>query len=362
MSVFDDDLILEDAEVATLNNGNLVIVYEDENDSTSDPDIFFQIRDSAGGSVKPVTEVAFNDNINEQDPDIAALTGGGFVVVWQRTDDIKATIFDSSGNPVGTAKFNVNTATDGDQDLPNVTALADGGFLAVWRDSETDTMEAQRFDSGGSKIVDQFTVFDDTVDDDNERAVTLLDDGRVAFAFTIGSEVKVSIWDPRDDKINGTNGKDVIASRKDGATVKGKDGNDTLLGQNDKDKLKGDDGKDTLFGRKGNDTLTGGKDNDTFAFDTKLNKKKNVDKITDFKPNKDTIGLDKDIFSKIGKSLSKKQFEIGKEADDRKDRIIYDKKSGDLIYDKNGSKKGGATLFAELDKKLKLDHKDFDMI
>lgn len=80
------------------------------------------------------------------------------------------------------------------------------------------------------------------------------------------------------------------------------------------------------------------------------------------KVNKDTIQRDKDIFTGIGNSLSKKEFEIGTKADDKSDRIIYDDKSGKLYHDANGSKSGGKELFAKLDKNLKLDHNDFDMI
>jgi hypothetical protein len=37
------------------------------------------------------------------------------------------------------------------------------------------------------------------------------------------------------------------------------------------------------------------------------------------------------------------------EGPDRNDFIVYNKKNGDLDYDKNGDKKGGAILFAKLE-------------
>lgn len=173
-----------------------------------------------------------------------------------------------------------------------------------------------------------------------------------------------------NDHLIGTNKKDVIDAKGGNDTVKGRDGNDSLSGGKGKDRIDGGEGKDTLkggdkndvlAGGKHNDTLFGNKGNDTFVFHTKLHKKNNVDSIEDFKVNKDVILLDKDIFSKVGKDLGKKQFEIGKKADDGKDRIIYDKKSGNLFYDKDGKGGAGQVKFAALDKNLKLDHKDFNV-
>ena len=50
--------------------------------------------------------------------------------------------------------------------------------------------------------------------------------------------------------------------------------------------------------------------------------KKDADKLVDFKHGKDLIGLDGDVFARIGDKLGKGEFEIGKKADDGKDRVI----------------------------------------
>ena len=47
------------------------------------------------------------------------------------------------------------------------------------------------------------------------------------------------------------------------------------------------------------------------------------------------------------------------DAEDRKDRVIYDSASGELFYDANGSKKGGSLLVATLDDALALDASHF---
>ena len=152
-----------------------------------------------------------------------------------------------------------------------------------------------------------------------------------------------------------------LTGSKKADTLTGTGEEDTLNGRNGKDTLKGLAGNDVLDGGRHKDKLTGGDGADAFIFADKL-KNKWADTITDFEVNEDTIQLDKSVFKKIGNSLSKKEFEIGKKADDKNDRIIYDNKSGKLFHDANGDKSGKQKLFAILDKKLKLDHNDFDMI
>ena len=128
-----------------------------------------------------------------------------------------------------------------------------------------------------------------------------------------------------------------------------------------KDKLKGGDGDDTLRGGLGNDRLKGGADGDSFVFSTKLSEKKNVDKIADFSHKDDTILLDNAIFKKLKDEgeLKGKFFEIGN-ADDKNDYVLYNKETGALSYDRDGSKnKFKPVDFAQLDDHLKLKADDF---
>ena len=139
-------------------------------------------------------------------------------------------------------------------------------------------------------------------------------------------------------------------------------GDDVLKGFGDVDRFDGGTGDDRLYGGLGNDILVGGADKDAFVFDTKLNAKTNVDTINDFTVADDTIWLDRNIFAKagkVGKALPAKAFEKGTKADDKQDRIIYDKKTGDVFYDADGKKGDKQVLFAKLDEKLKLGADDF---
>jgi Ca2+-binding RTX toxin-like protein len=105
---------------------------------------------------------------------------------------------------------------------------------------------------------------------------------------------------------------------------------------------------------------TGVEDGEVFIADDKLNPNKAAD-FDDFEAKEDTIALSKAIFSKIAKkgALKKDAFWTGSKAHDKNDRVIYDKKAGDLYYDADGSGSRKAVKFADVDKNLKVAASDF---
>ena len=140
-----------------------------------------------------------------------------------------------------------------------------------------------------------------------------------------------------------------------------------IFGSDKNDTIKAREGEERLDGGLGKDKLTGKAGADEFVFSTRLGPT-NVDTITDFKPGQgDMIGLDSDIFRKIGAALTEKEFYAASgatKAHDRSDRIVYDTKSGKLFYDADGSKKGGhdAIHFATLSNKAAIDVGDFAIV
>jgi uncharacterized repeat protein (TIGR01451 family) len=148
------------------------------------------------------------------------------------------------------------------------------------------------------------------------------------------------------DIICGTRGKDVI----DG-TAKGEfaptEGGDIILGIKGNDVIDGMGGNDWLNGGRGNDKLAGGSGNDSLVFNTGL-KKRNADKLVDFKAGEDTIVLDSSIFKKLDPGALDPKFFAYNKAKDNNDFVVFDKENKTLIYDKNGSKNGGEKLFAKL--------------
>ena len=146
-------------------------------------------------------------------------------------------------------------------------------------------------------------------------------------------------------------------------------GNDVLRGTNGMDGFYAGPGNDVIYGRGGQDAITGGTGNDrlyggtgpdSFFFDAKLNARTNVDKIMDFKSVDDTLVLSRLIFKKLpAGGLAETAFHVGKKAVDADDRIIYDKKTGALYYDPDGTGSAAKVKFAVLANKTTITHDDF---
>ena len=103
---------------------------------------------------------------------------------------------------------------------------------------------------------------------------------------------------------------------------------------------------------------------DSFIFDDRLSKRAPLTRIEDFDVKADTLTLSKSIFRKITKKgdLSKSAFYTGSQAHDANDRIVYNKKTGILSYDVDGSGAKQAIEFAQVKKGMGLTYKDFFII
>nr|WP_274534483.1 Ig-like domain-containing protein [Methylobacterium sp. Leaf85] len=145
------------------------------------------------------------------------------------------------------------------------------------------------------------------------------------------------------------------------------------LGNSLDNTLIGNAANNRIDGLAGQDILTGGAGRDTFVFSTAL-RASNVDHITDFialspttSATHDTIALSQAVFAALtAGTLADAAFkDISATSGgivDRTDRILYDRDSGALFYDADGSGKTKAVQFATLDNKIVLTHDDFSII
>lgn len=160
-------------------------------------------------------------------PAIAALSGGGYVVVWTTfpndptidffdgdviapASDVRAQVYDASGNAVG-SEITVPTTTANGQLYPSVAGLQNGGFVVTWTSDLQDGTGSdgfgifgQLFNASGAAVGSEFAINTTTALDQLQSSVTVLNDGTFVVAWT--SEQAEDILDVRAQRYaeNGT--------------------------------------------------------------------------------------------------------------------------------------------------------------
>lgn len=171
----------------------------------------------------------------------------------------------------------------------------------------------------------------------------------------------------------GSNGGDLLSSKSDGINkaadlvrardgndkVFAKGGNDTLDGAGGKDKLHGGTGDDTLLGGIGRDKLWGDGGEDSFLF----REIDAVDVLKDFDPGADSILLSAAVFSELDAgTLLPEQFNDGSTPLDGDSRILFDKATGVISYDRDGDGSTAAIAFAKVATDLALTYDNFFVV
>ncbi|MBK4215823.1 hypothetical protein JJJ17_07795 [Paracoccus caeni] len=304
--VGDEFTLLEDvavADVGALTNGKFVVLWVDEAPRTG-PDqttyLYGQVfgEDGRAESTKFLINTTSAESLG--DPNVAALQGGGFVVVWnqwsQEPDD-RSKAFGQAFSEYGVhvdGNFLIDqtppSAPKGGNFSVEVTGTHDGGFFVSY--------ESTTIDERGSAIVGR--VYSGlTAEEASRGGPTLPTEGadlivgraRDEQLWGLGGDDTIFGAGGRDliwggsgaDRILGGIGNDAVRGGFDNDTIYGQGGDDRLFGEAGHDliaggggkdeifggigddRLSGDDGDDRLFGEAGNDTLAGGVGNDTLT-------------------------------------------------------------------------------------------------
>ncbi len=161
--------IFDSPSVVGLNNGEFIVAWIEINGA-----IKARRYTSAGLSMGAEFQLNTTTAGSRSNLDMAALKDGGFVATWtdgsQSGGDtsasaIRARRFDASITPQGD-DFLVNTTTLNFQQNPSVAALTDGGFIIAWFDQSAPigmtgplATRAQRYDATGARAGTEFLVY-----------------------------------------------------------------------------------------------------------------------------------------------------------------------------------------------------------
>ncbi len=197
------DSTQDGAEVAALAGGGYVTVWHSNGHDGSSWGVYGRMMDATGTPVGPEFLINTNTDSDQSQPDVAALTGGGFVVVWHTftgfdTDDsgygIAGQLYDSQGHTVG-GEFQINGIARDDQLYPQVLAAQDGGFIVAWNSANADgngtAVLGRRFDSHGvatEPYGNDFVINTYSAGDQSHPELALLERGFVAVWVSNGQD------------------------------------------------------------------------------------------------------------------------------------------------------------------------------
>jgi len=194
--------------IAAHTGGSFVVVWQGFGQEASGSAVFGQRYDAAGAPVGAEFQVNSSTTGNQRLAKVAALAGGGFVVVWASPfgdgDDygIFGRRFDANG--LAGPEFQVNTYTNGRQVLPAVATDGAGNFTVVWQSNGQEgasyEVYAQRYDVSGATQGNEFRVNTSTTGRQANASVAVDPSGSFVVA-----------WNTND----GANGYQVAAQRFD---------------------------------------------------------------------------------------------------------------------------------------------------
>lgn len=171
------------------------------------------------------------------------------------------------------------------------------------------------------------------------------------------AKISLTQYLSEEDDVNfGTSGNDIIYANGGNDTVSGGDGNDTIYGGIGDDILNGNAGNDSLFGGDDNDVLNGGTGAnilvggygaDKFILADYLTAPATTNTISDFLHGTDLLQVKTPVIGQTG-ALNADYFKLGTTAADANDFFIYDRPTGNLYFDADGSGVGAKVLIATL--------------
>jgi Ca2+-binding RTX toxin-like protein len=204
----------ENPALGKLNNGNIIVVWEDGDVGGGVDNIVGQLF-SPGGTKIGGEFTIDSSSSDTADPAVAALTDGRFIVVWEDMagdgsgSAIKGQVFTSGGVKSG-EEFTVNTSTTDDQKYPTVTALANGDAFVTWTDYDGATSDIysqvinlQSYVGDGSAETVHGGSLGDTLDGGAGADVLYGNGGNDVFA-------NVTLDDLDDDILDGGSGTDTL--------------------------------------------------------------------------------------------------------------------------------------------------------
>jgi flagellin-like hook-associated protein FlgL len=187
------------AQISSLPDGGFLAMFGSDSSTHAQPDTssfgaYGQRYDSSGNPVGAEFRINSTTTGHQYYATATGLKNGDFVITWSSygQDDasghgIYGQRYEASGTVVG-SEFKVNTNNSNDQHYSSITSLDDGGFLVVWQSSEQDGsgtgIYGQRYASNAETVGSEFVINSTTNNDQARASVTSVSDGNIVVAWS----------------------------------------------------------------------------------------------------------------------------------------------------------------------------------
>ncbi|MDP9938313.1 hypothetical protein [Ectopseudomonas alcaliphila] len=194
------------------DGGELVITRKDDGTEVAREADNFTVTFASGGSVNLSqsfdNRVSISDTLYFGTPASTALTGGGYVLVWEHygsrdgdpDEGVTLQHYDASGKLLKETKI-----VSGEAEDPSVTATADGGYFIAWSTESkgTSSILIQQFDEDGNATSNAQTVASSKNAELDDVVVSVLPNGNYVVSWVSAVEKRASTNDPALDMIDG---------------------------------------------------------------------------------------------------------------------------------------------------------------
>lgn len=154
---FDDSATTDAAgepSVTQLANGNVLVVWDEQNDTNSEAGIKGALFEEDGTLVDADIQLD-SGGLAFKDLDVTALSNGNFAVSFAFGSFEMFQLYTPAGVKIGGAHV-LNQVTVGTQKDAQLTALEGGGLAAVWTDVNTDQLKGRIYENDGTARTDEF--------------------------------------------------------------------------------------------------------------------------------------------------------------------------------------------------------------
>lgn len=206
--------------VFSLKDGKFGGIWHVKNHDTLTGYVSLQLFSANGDKFGSVIRITDNIEGYKEKSFVAALSDGGFVVVYQIHDQIRGYLFDNFGNKRG-SEIIFSEPTNAINMKPFAFGLNEGNFIVYWQQSydqnQNYRITAKLYTNNGIELLKEFYLDSDTESGQKlgsdsfvvSNLLTQLDDGSVAIAYANATAIKIcnvdlSIldkFDPRTQKL-----------------------------------------------------------------------------------------------------------------------------------------------------------------